>query len=270
MQDEFNHMLQLGIRRPSESAWTSALHMVPNNRPGDVPKTAITMPFGLFDLLRTHFGLRNASQTFQRFIDAVMHGVDFVFVCIDDVLIMSSDESEHLRHLETVFQRLADNGLVVNTHKCHFGQPLVEYLGHVIDAEGYRPLPEKVRTATKFPPPTSKRQLRRFLGMINFYRRFIPGCATLAAPRNSLTAGKTHGPNTLSVEDAPTTAAGAVLHQQRGTGQQSLAFLFKAFYPTLQTLRGGVARGGFNRPSAVGVGPAKSFQPAHGTRDSAA
>ncbi len=79
------------------------------------------------------FGLRNASLTFQRFIDSVMRGLDFVFVYIDDVLIASADESEHLGHLETVFQRLADNGLVVNPGKCHFGQPSLEYLGHVID-----------------------------------------------------------------------------------------------------------------------------------------
>ncbi len=74
------------------------------------------------------FGLRNASQTFQRFIDSVMCGLDFVFVYIDDVLIASVDESEHFVHLETVFQRLADNGLVVNPDKCHLGQASVEYL----------------------------------------------------------------------------------------------------------------------------------------------
>ncbi len=93
------------------------------------------------------FDQRNASQTFQRFIDSVIRGLDFVFVYIDDVLIASADESEHLSHLETIFERLADNGLVVNPDKCHFGQPSVEYLGHVIDAEGCRPLPEKVKAA---------------------------------------------------------------------------------------------------------------------------
>ncbi len=136
------------------------------------------------------------------------------------------------------------------------------YLGHVIDAEGCRPLPGKVKTATNFPSPTSKRQLRRFLGMVNFYRRFIPGCATLPVPLNSLTAGKTHGPINLSADesrafqklkdvlakaallalpipnallsimvDASTTAAGAVLHQQRGTERQPLAFFSKTFSP---------------------------------------
>ncbi len=90
------------------------------------------------------FGLRNASQTFLRFIDSVMRGLDFVFVYIDDVLIASANESEHLGHQEAVFQRLADNGLAVNPDKCHFGQPSVEYLGHVINAEGCRPLPENV------------------------------------------------------------------------------------------------------------------------------
>ncbi len=99
-----------------------------------------------------------------------MRGLDFVFVYIDDVLIASADESEHLGHQEAVFQRLANNGLVVNPDTSHFGQPSVEYLGHMIDAEGCRPLPEKVRAVTNFPSPTSKRQPRRFLRMIDFYR----------------------------------------------------------------------------------------------------
>ncbi len=71
----------------------------------------------------------------------------------------------------------------------------------MIDAEGCHPLPEKVKAATNLPSLTSKRQLRRFLGMINFYRRFISGCVTLATPLNSLTAGKTHGPINLSADE---------------------------------------------------------------------
>ncbi len=149
---------------------------------------------------------------------------------------------------------------MVNPDKCHFGQPSVEYLGHVIDAEGCRPLPEKFKAVTNFPSPTSKRQLRRLLAMINFYRRFIPGCATHAAPLNSLMAGKTHGPINLSADeshafqklknalaeavllahpipnaplsimaDESTTAAGAVLHQQRGMERQPLTFFSKTF-----------------------------------------
>ncbi len=88
-----------------------------------------------------------------------MRGLDVVCEYIEDVLIASADESEHLGPLETVFQRLADNGLVVNPDKCHFGQPSVEYRGYVIDAEGCRPLPAKVKAATYFPSPTCKRQL---------------------------------------------------------------------------------------------------------------
>ncbi len=90
---------------------------------------------------------------------------------------------------------------MVNPDKCHFGQPSVENVGHVIDGQGCRPLPEKVKEAINFPSPTTKRQLHRFLGIINFYRRFIPGCTTLAAPLNSLTADKTPLPINLSADE---------------------------------------------------------------------
>ncbi len=82
---------------------------------------------------------------------------------------------------------------MVNPEKCHFGQSYVEYLGHLIHSVGCRPLPEKVETVAMVPIQTTESKLLRFLWMINFCRRFLPGCATLAAPPSSLTAGKTRG-----------------------------------------------------------------------------
>ena len=87
----------------------------------DIPKTAVITPFGLFEFLRMPFGLKNAGQTFQRHMDNVTRGLEFAFVYIDDILVSSTDETEHLTHLRTLFQRLRENGLVVNLAKCEFG-----------------------------------------------------------------------------------------------------------------------------------------------------
>ena len=120
------------------------------------------------------FGLRNAAQTFQRFMDQVLRGLDFVHVYIDDVLIASNTLEEHMKHLHAVFNRLSDYGIVVNPEKCEFGVSSVEILGHSIDHKGIRPLPQKLSIIADYPVPQSLEQLRRFLGLINYYRRFIP------------------------------------------------------------------------------------------------
>ncbi|BHF77222.1 hypothetical protein SprV_0502032600 [Sparganum proliferum] len=135
------------------------------------------------------FGLCNASQTFQRFVDRVLRGLPFVYAYIDDILVASSTAEEHMEHLATVFDRLQQFGVVLNPSKCAFGVSSLEFLGHLVDSHGIRPLPSKVAAIRDFPPPISKRQLQRFLGMVNFYRQFLPNCADTILPLTSLLSG---------------------------------------------------------------------------------
>ena len=107
--------------------------------PEDVPKTAITTPFGLFEFVRMPFGLHNAAQTFQRFVDQVLQGLTFAYAYIDNILIASSSQ-EHIQHLETVFQCLSDYGLIININKCVFCSNSLHFLGHYVDAKGIRPI----------------------------------------------------------------------------------------------------------------------------------
>lgn len=140
-------------------------------------KTAVITPFGLFEFNFMPFGLRNATQTFQRFMNHVFHDFDFVYTYVDDICIASKDEEEHKRHLELVFQRLQKFDLRINLAKCALGKSAVIFLGHKVDANGITPPTDKIEAILNFNKPTKSFELRRFLALMNFYRRFLPDAA---------------------------------------------------------------------------------------------
>lgn len=161
----------------------------------DVEKTAVITPFGLFEFIYLPYGLCNAPQTFQRFINEVLFDLDFVFAYIDDILIASKNLDEHLNHIRIVFERFRKYGLTMNVSKCEFGKTEVSFLGHLVNANGIKPLPHKVDVIVNYPRPTTIKELRRFLGCLNFYRRFIPKAAELHAPLNALLSGSKKNDN---------------------------------------------------------------------------
>ena len=128
------------------------------------------------------FGLRNAGQTFQRMIDQVLLDLPFVFTYLDDILVASSSPENHMHHLKEVFKRLSENSLIISLEKCVFGADQVDFLGHHISQQGCSPRKAKMDAIQSFPPPTDSKQLQQFLGMINFYRKFLPNGAALLKP----------------------------------------------------------------------------------------
>ncbi|GBO46044.1 Retrovirus-related Pol polyprotein from transposon opus [Araneus ventricosus] len=155
-----------------------------------VPKTAVITPLGLYEYKNMCFGLRNAAQTFQRYLDSVIRDLDFCYTYLDDVLVASPDEDSHKRDLESLFQCLSKNGIVINPDKCVYGQTRLSYLGFHISAAGLKPLPEKVETILNYPLPDTVNKLRRFLAIVNFYHRFIKNASAVQAPLFDLVKSK--------------------------------------------------------------------------------
>jgi hypothetical protein len=145
--------------------------------PEGVQKTAVITPFGLFEFLRMPFGLRNAGQSFQRLMDTMTADLEHAFAYLDDLLVASLPE-KHENAVRVVLERLREFGLV----KCEFGKDEVEFLGHRVTAAGVELLVSHVAAVREFPQPADKQSLQRFLGLVNFYKRFLPGAAGVLKP----------------------------------------------------------------------------------------
>jgi hypothetical protein len=219
-------------------------------------------PFGLVEYLFMPFGLTNVAQTFQRLMDRLIGQLPFGFTYLDDHLIASATMEEHLEHLRKFFEILQDNGLTNNPSKCTFAVSSVKFLGHMVSESGVVPLPRHVEAISSFPRPYDLRQLQRFLGLINFYRPFLPAIAGVLKPLTDLLRGApkmllcspaadaaftkakaalvaavplSHpAPGTvLSLAvDASDTHAGGVLQQLQGRAWQPLAFFSKKLSST--------------------------------------
>uniref|UniRef100_A0A5S6QM48 RNA-directed DNA polymerase n=1 Tax=Trichuris muris TaxID=70415 RepID=A0A5S6QM48_TRIMR len=119
-------------------------------------------------------------------MDTVLRGLPRVFAYIDDILVFSASEKEHQEDLRAVFERLRQHGLTIRPEKCRLGQAQVDFLGFSISKDGLRPLPDKIRDLLDFPPPQSAPECRRFIGMVNYYHRFLPNVASVLRPLHSL------------------------------------------------------------------------------------
>ena len=154
------------------------------------PKTAFVPggPHGAkYEFNRCPFGLSQAPAYFQRLVHEVLKGITFAFGYLDDILIFSPDNKTHLEHLEIVFQRLREADLKLKASKCNFFKKHIQYLGHLVSGEGIEPLPEKLEAVRKMPPPTTPKEIRQFLGLVGYYRKFVPKFADIARPLTNLT-----------------------------------------------------------------------------------
>ena len=141
---------------------------------------------GLFQYNRLPFGVASAPAIFQRHMETLLQGLDGVSVYLDDILVSGRSLEEHLTRLAGVLDRLEKSGMHLNQQKCSFLGSKIEYLGHVIDAEGIHPTSDKVKAIQEAPPPANISQLRSFLGLLNYYNRFLPNLATKLTPLYSL------------------------------------------------------------------------------------
>jgi hypothetical protein len=168
-----------GARLFSKIDLRSGYHQI-RIRPEDIPRTSFTTRYGLFEYLVMSFGLTNAPANFTYLMNSVfMPELDkFVVVFIDDILIYSKNEEEHAKHWRIVLTCLREHQLYAKFSKCTFWLEKIQFLGHVLSAKGIAVDPSKVKDILEWKSPTTVHQVRSFLGLAGYYRRFIPDSYT--------------------------------------------------------------------------------------------
>ena len=154
--------------------------------------TAFSTSQGHWQFKRLSFGLKNAPSAFQRLMQEILRKFSRkkVIIYIDDILIMGDNLEDHLRLVEEVLQTLREHGLKVKPGKCHWVKEKVQYLGHMIGRDGIEKSPEYVNRIMNFPKPKTVKEMRSFLGLVNFQRKFVPRCSDIMKPLSVLTGGK--------------------------------------------------------------------------------
>ncbi|KAK1646357.1 hypothetical protein QYE76_064162 [Lolium multiflorum] len=204
LKKQLDDMLRKGLIRPSASPWGSPVIFVDKRdgtirlcvdyrkqndvRESDIPKTAFTTRYGLFEYTVMSFGLTNAPAYFMNLMNKVfMKYLDkFVVVFIDDILIYSKNEEEHAEHLRIVLGTLRDHQLYAKFSKCEFWLKEVGFLGHVISAGGVSVDPSKIQSIMEKKAPTNQTEVRAFLGLAGYYRKFVEGFSSIARPLTQL------------------------------------------------------------------------------------
>ncbi len=182
------------IDQLGNSTWFTALDLQSGfwqirMAPEDVKKTTLITKTGLYDWTVMPFGLKNATSTFTRTMSEVFKdfGNKFLKVFVDDLNVHSGSWREHLQHLDMVLSKLREVNLKLNPKKCCFAAKSIAFLGHVVSENGTRPDPGKVEAVLHFPQPRTVTNIRSFLGLTGYYRKYIKGYARLAAPLFELT-----------------------------------------------------------------------------------
>ena len=165
----------------------SGYWQIPMN-PDDMEKTAFCTRQGNFEFRVMPMGLVNSSYSFQKMMQLVLSGLQWqiCMVYLDDVIVYSKSFAQHLDNLRSVFNRFRSEGLKLKPKKCHFCKPEVLYLGHIVGKDGIRPNPDKIDTIRNYPVPTSCNEVRSFVALVSYYRRFVKDFATIASPLNAL------------------------------------------------------------------------------------
>ena len=252
----------LGAKYFSKLDLRSGYHQI-RIHPDDIPLTAFNTRYGHFEFLVLPFGLCNAPATFMRLMQEVFRDCldRFVIVFLDDILVYSKTAEEHAAHLETVLALLRKHELYAKQSKCQFFRQKIKFLGHVISSEGISVDDDKIKAIQDWPVPQNVGELRSFLGLAGYYRKFVPGFSKVALPLTLLLHSDTkfdmkaeqhqafralkhllsHTP-VLTIPDvnrpfvvsadASGFAIGAVLSQDHGHGLQPVAYMSQKLSPT--------------------------------------